>query len=248
MLEQAGLNPALMYGQSGGGGVTTGGTASVQGQSAGARTEGIQGMGMMMQNAMTAAQTELIKAQTEKTKAETTKTAGVDTTLGETTIEKLKQETSNAKVKQLLDRTELALNNLQLSLNENTFDYKIEKERYDLSKTMEEFNELAFRNEITQDTLGYLKEKVVNATIASRLHNEALRAGINLNKAQIEKIAADISAQLKELSQTDRQLSQQDQKVLIEKERNRLIETGIWVGAASNIIGEAVDIFTKKRR
>lgn len=79
MMEQAGLNPALMYGQGGGGGVTTGGTASVQGQSASARSEAIQGMGMMMQHQLTAAQIKNINADTKQKEVAAAKAAGADT-------------------------------------------------------------------------------------------------------------------------------------------------------------------------
>lgn len=69
-LEKAGLNPGLLYGMSGGGGVTTGSPGgSVQGGNA--PVGGGEIMGMALQSALVQAQIENVKAQTEKTKAET---------------------------------------------------------------------------------------------------------------------------------------------------------------------------------
>lgn len=80
-LRKAGLNPALMYGMSGGGGTTTGSQGgSVSGASAPSGGGEVVNM-MGLQRGQTLAEIELIKAQTEKVKAEAEKTSGVDTEL-----------------------------------------------------------------------------------------------------------------------------------------------------------------------
>lgn len=72
-LKMAGLNPGLIYGMSGGGGVTAGVTGgNVSGGSApqgGGEAQAMMGMGI--QSALLGAQLRNIEAQTEKTKAET---------------------------------------------------------------------------------------------------------------------------------------------------------------------------------
>lgn len=78
-LQEAGLNPALIYGMSGGGGATTGspgGSVAGTGQAANAAQtmQANTAMGMQL------AQMRLLEAQTEKTKVEADKIAGVDTT------------------------------------------------------------------------------------------------------------------------------------------------------------------------
>lgn len=90
-LKEAGLNPALIYGQSGPGGSTQVDSASVNNVSAPGGGGEIQGMmGMQLQNAMLGAQIENIKAQTEKTKVDAAKAAGVDTDLAKVNIDNAK--------------------------------------------------------------------------------------------------------------------------------------------------------------
>lgn len=73
MMKEAGLNPALMYGMSGGGGQTTGsqGGGSAAGNQAHAPMEISSQIQAGLEAAMLKAQTDNIEAQTEKTKQET---------------------------------------------------------------------------------------------------------------------------------------------------------------------------------
>lgn len=112
-MEKAGLNPALMYGQGGGGGATTGGTggSGVSGGQAAnaAATQGAatqQGMGML-QAGMMQAQIENMKANTEKTKVDTAKTAGVDTA---SATEDVQTKKFNNEVNQLIGAAQKAKN------------------------------------------------------------------------------------------------------------------------------------------
>lgn len=75
-MDKAGLNRGLMYGQSGGGGGTL---SSGSGGNAASGNAPQNVMGMALQGAQIASQTELNKAQAEKLRAETAKTSGVDT-------------------------------------------------------------------------------------------------------------------------------------------------------------------------
>lgn len=78
-LQKAGMNAGLLYGMSGGGGVTanTGSGGSASGGQA--QQQQLMDMSGIQNLATQIAQVDLIKAQTEKTKVETAKTAGVDT-------------------------------------------------------------------------------------------------------------------------------------------------------------------------
>lgn len=86
-MEKAGINPALMYGMSGGGGITTGGSAPQVsgGQATAERTADSNGMGMQLgQMELMRAQIRMMNAQADKAEAEAVKTAGVDTELAGT--------------------------------------------------------------------------------------------------------------------------------------------------------------------
>lgn len=76
-MKKAGLNPGLMYGMSGGGGVTTGSGGPTAHANA-APVGGGEILGMMQLRAQQA-EIELLRAQTEKTKTEKDKIAGADT-------------------------------------------------------------------------------------------------------------------------------------------------------------------------
>lgn len=86
-LEAAGLNPALLYGQSGGGGSAAGG-----GTAAGVGLPTSTGIGMGIQWEQMEAQKELAKAEAAKTNAEAAKLMTTDTENVKSETEKNKQE------------------------------------------------------------------------------------------------------------------------------------------------------------
>lgn len=94
MMKEAGLNPSLMYGMGGGGGVTVGGSgAGVSGGSAtGASAQGLGAMGMGLQMR---AQTELLQAQKENIEADTANKQAETTYTGGA---KTKQAESSSKL------------------------------------------------------------------------------------------------------------------------------------------------------
>ena len=94
-LEAAGLNPALLYGQGGGGGATAAGGNAIagSGNSAGGANTGspqaiksqiIEGAGMGIQLGLMNAQKRNLEADAAKKEADAAKTAGVDTELAKT--------------------------------------------------------------------------------------------------------------------------------------------------------------------
>ena len=101
-LKEAGLNPALMYGQAGPGGAGTGATGGAQ--AAGAGLAQAQAVGMGLQLKSIAAQTKLAEANAAKAYAEAEKISGVDTEKTKNEIENITQgiKESDARIKDLL--------------------------------------------------------------------------------------------------------------------------------------------------
>lgn len=101
-LKEAGLNPALMYGQAGAGGAGTGATGGAQAAGAGLAQSQAVGMGLQLKSI--AAQTKLAEANAAKAYAEAEKISGVDTEKTKSEIKSITQEIkeSDTRIKDLL--------------------------------------------------------------------------------------------------------------------------------------------------
>ena len=100
-LEEAGLNPALMYGSAGSGGAGTGATGGAQAAGAGLAQPQAVAMGLQLKSI--AAQTKLAEANAAKAYAEAEKISGVDTKKTKTEIESITQgiKESDTRIKDL---------------------------------------------------------------------------------------------------------------------------------------------------
>lgn len=120
-LQDAGLNPALLYGQSGGGGATTG--AGNMGQAAGGNAAAPMDIGAAMNAAMLASQIEVNKAQAKKLEADADSTRGGEGTIGEAQIRHIKEmviKTGNEIEMMGYERSRKLMEN-ELLANEVTF-------------------------------------------------------------------------------------------------------------------------------
>lgn len=166
MMEEAGLNPGLMYGMGGGGGATIGTQGSNVPQQQGNFSQ--MGLQLSQQMQLMEAQKENIQANTEKTKTETDKLAGIDTEEGRQRIlSGLKGiELNDAQINQLAkatNKTEEEIKNL--IKGREIMDKEIEK-------TDKEIEEIA-------QAIGKSKEEVKNLI--------ATRGQINATTANIKK-------------------------------------------------------------
>ena len=100
-LEEAGLNPALMYGSAGSGGAGTGSTGGASGSGVGLSQA--QAVGMGLQLSQIKAQTNLMNAEAAKAYAETNKVKGIDTKKTEKDIEE-----SGTRINEILAKNTLS--------------------------------------------------------------------------------------------------------------------------------------------
>lgn len=253
-LKAAGLNPGLLYGMSGAGGATTGSSnASVPG--GGAPVGGGEAMGMMglrMQQQMTEAQVEVMKSQANKNNVEAAATAGVDTDLKNKQIESLTQGIEESKGKTVLMDVQRELAQIESNFKTDTYQASVAGLKYNTNIALQQLNIMRNDAIISENTWQTKIDMVTGEAAGILLRNELTRRDIENTEADtaskrqaIAAVIQDMQAQLKQLSQKDRELSQGDEHIIIDKARNKLIETGIWVGAGSQVLGDAVNLLKK---
>lgn len=203
-IKNAGLNPALMYGMGGGGGVSANGA---QGQGVTQPTDrsvemGLKQQGLGLQLASIASQVDLNKSQAEKNKAEADKIAGVDTDVQKATIDNLIAQTSNEKVKKGLILGQIRAADAEEELKRNMADWtkdKADETRWNIKslqkgidKLVEEINGMKLDNELKERTIDN-KVKESSLTLQN-LMSEILLKGSQrkVNEEQAKAIPAQI--------------------------------------------------------
>lgn len=200
-LKKAGLNPGLIYGMGGGGGATTN-AAQGQGVNGGqAPGGGGEAMGLMMQRmqlGLMEAQRANIEADTRNKEVNTTKTGGVDTREAETRIASITQGIENQKAVEALTKVQSQIQEINLQWTEIQWKQQVEK----IGNEITLLNQQNWINSQTLDTkIDIIKQELTN----SFLQGEATKSGIQVNKEQIQKMAADISQGWKDLDIKDKQ-------------------------------------------
>lgn len=213
-LKEAGLNPALMYGQGGSGGSGTGATGGAQAAGAGLAQSQAVGMGLQLKSI--AAQTKLAEANAAKAYAEAEKISGVDTEKTKSEIESISQgiKESDTRIKDLLSgipskeqsyyigkaqermfESISDLNSITGELNLKNKE-KVAMEVHVLTKTYSklesEIQNIDADTDTKRELLKYIEDKVkseINLNIAKAF--QASQMG-ELNKEQIKTVNAQI--------------------------------------------------------
>lgn len=200
--KKAGMNPALMYGMKGGGGVTTGNASgNVTGANAPAGGREIQDlMQQNIQMRLLKAQEENIKADTELKKADATKTAGVDTTKVEGEIEILAQGLTNLREDYQIKRLQQTMMNIENWEKQATQEDRLDQIQTATKQAMRQLqlttNTLDISDATIQDQIKLIQLHAIGASI----QNEATQAGIKLTKEQIKKVTQEIVASKTQLA------------------------------------------------
>ena len=185
-MKKAGLSVGMMYGKGGGAQPTLGtGSANLNAPNAVPQT-------MAMDMAAQAANIELAKAQAEKAKAEAKKIGGVDTKLGEKTIENLSQGIENMKVRQRLEATQANIADIDEAIKAGTFEEALSIIRNTSRQLNAAANIAEGDNEVNKATvetrIKTAKQELINKTIES----DVMKQGIEVDKATINKMSQAI--------------------------------------------------------
>lgn len=217
-MKAAGLNPALMYGIGGGGGVSANGA---EGQGVTQPTDrsvemGLKQQGLGLQLASIASQVELNKSQAEKNKAEAEKISGVDTRVQEATIDNLIAQTSNEKVRKGLILGQIRVADAEEELKRNTADWtkdKANETRWNIKslqkgidKLTEEINGMKLDNELKKKTIDN-KVKESYLTLQNLMAEILLKGSQQkVNEEQTKAIPAKILQGWEELTKKGKAL------------------------------------------
>lgn len=224
-MKNAGLNPALMYGMGGGGGVSASGA---QGQGVTQPTDRsvemeLKQQGLGLQLASIASQVELNKSQAEKNKAEADKIAGVDTDVQKATMDNIIAQTSNEKIKKGLIYADTRFKDAMEELTRT----KVDEVGWNIKNLIKSL-EIADKNIEATELDNELKSRTMEANVKQA--EETLKNTMadtlvkfsqgRLNKIQAEAIAeqvkqgwSSIGIQMAEKEQGWQQLGQQAQKI-----------------------------------
>lgn len=185
-MKAAGLNPALLYGNGGGGGATAAGGTAMPGQGTPGSAPGgagpqaiksqiIEGTGMGIQLSLMNAQKRKLEADAAKNEADAAKTAGVDTELAKTAA-----KLNEAKIKNTDMSTEEIAAKAKMWGDTSTM----------LWQQARKYASEADYNEKTMDTR---VEKAGYETMGSLLGNMETIAKTQFTKAQTDAIAENIA-------------------------------------------------------
>lgn len=215
-MEDAGLNPALMYGHAGAGGSTASAGAGSAGggmasDEASQKMANAQSQGMALQLAKIGSEIAINKAQAKKLDAEADKTSGVDTELAIANIADITQGIKNKEVQEVGQRLQNDYDKIRNYIGEQTTQYDIGYVGYMAGQAREQWQILMNNREISNATKDEIVKnyELMNQNIISDMLLKSKQA--NLTEAQVGKVAEDILQGWKDLEikevQGDRRLS-----------------------------------------
>lgn len=206
-LEKAGLSVGLMYGQGGAGGATATGGQPTQpsGMSINPVQAKLQAAAIGIQMKQTEAQTRLANAEAMKASAEAGKISGVDTKLGEATIDNLIARTKNEDEKRKLIKQQTRLEMINGDLAEETINLteenrnmvktNIKKATRESEQLLQQIKSMKIDNAIKEATMqNVIAQQAITTTqmiknlTKTTAETEAIYAGIN-------KMVADVVLQ-----------------------------------------------------
>lgn len=202
-MGKAGLNPALMYGMSGGGATTTGGGAS---SSRGANApvgggEAAMGIQAGMQTAMMEAQIKLAESQANKNNVEAGKIGGVDTVEAETRIKSLTAGITNTEAITALTKVETTLKQLDTVFQGESLEDRLDQVKWTAKRAQTELDNAqntTYINKATRDE--QIKTVQVNL-IGAVLRNALTQQQTAESKQRVVQMSESIYQEWEKIAQ-----------------------------------------------
>lgn len=255
-IKAAGLNPGLLYGKGGGGGVTagaisenvTGGQAPIGGKEVG------MGIQMAQQAALMASQIEVNKSIANKNNTEATKAAGVDTQQGlinieqtKTNIEQLKASTSNIKAQEALTKVQKAIADIEQMTDADVYDkgYYIQRLGAEVDLINQEAVKIGINNWISNKTHDDVVRMIKANTETAIIETSLKRAQVNVTNEQVNQIKQVIAESKKSIEQKTASITELLSKAgLMDKEKSLLTAQTIIQGLGT--VGGIISGLKKK--
>lgn len=210
-MKKAGLNPALIYGEGGGGltslgsgavGSASGGTASNEAQSKIADIQ-MQGMGLQMQK--TQAEIAKIKADTRATEEET-KGADLKRDLTKMSIKQIAESIKNEATRINIEEAKSTLDKMRFGLEQTKTKQDIKISNWQIEKLREEVETIRLDNEITQEQRNVIMQKLQGEVIHMAIDGALKQSQIKLNSQQESKIMTEVQKMFTDAMRDDKKL------------------------------------------
>jgi hypothetical protein len=200
-MKAAGLNPALMYGMSGGGGTTAGsqGGGSAQGGSVD------QARAMDMSNILAGKQAEMMAAQIAKTKAETREIEG-ETKFGAAKVLDLLAGIDKTKADTRLVKANETGQKILNEINEASSDAQIRQYTAQLGYTLQQAENVRLENYILNESKEANIRKAKEEAVGQAIENMLKRANISKTEEETRAIGVKLSQEWVRLGQKDKEL------------------------------------------